>query len=504
MFQQKTHQKKSKVLSGLIAVMMLLAVVATSLTNAVFAAEAGQAKYLFLFIGDGMSYAQVHSAQVFKGNNVVDEIDLDYINFSEFTNKGIANTHDATSFCPDSASTATSISSGFKTHSGVIGLGIDRSVVGTSIAEYAKEAGRKVGIVSSVTLNHATPAAFYANVESRNEYYEIGKQMAASGFDYFAGGSLGQRTGKDKDQVDLYEVLADAGYTVTETKADFEALTAEDGKVYAVSERLQDSGSMPYSIDMTEDDVTLADYVTKGIELLDNDEGFFMMVESGKIDWACHANDAATVVHEVLGLADAVQVAIDFAAEHPDETLILVTGDHETGGMTIGNATMGYDTAFDMLASQQMSYVDFDIAVKEAKETEGDFGFDTVQPLIEEEFGLVVQEEVKEGDELESPFILSAFELDRLKDAFEQSMIEKDARESTQEMSVLYGGYDPLSVTLTHILNNKAGIGWTSYAHTGVPVAVYANGAGAELFEGTYENTDIFFRMMEASGLVAN
>jgi alkaline phosphatase len=228
------------------------------------------------------------------------------------------------------------------------------------------------------------------------------------------------------------------------------------------------------------------------------------MVESGKIDWACHANDAATVVHEVLGLADAVQVAIDFAAEHPDETLILVTGDHETGGMTIGNATMGYDTAFDMLAAQQMSYVDFDIAVKEAKEIEGDFGFDTVQPLIEEQFGLVVQEEVKEGDELESPFILSAFELDRLKDAFEQSMIEKDARESTQEMSVLYGGYDPLSVTLTHILNNKAGIGWTSYAHTGVPVAVYAVGAGADLFEGTYENTDIFFRMMEASGLVAN
>ena len=261
---------------------------------------------------------------------------------------------------------------------------------------------------------------------------------------------------------------------------------------------------MPYSIDMTEDDVTLADYVTKGIELLNNDEGFFMMVESGKIDWACHANDAATVVHEVLGFADSIQVAIDFAAEHPDETLILVTGDHETGGMTIGNATMGYDTAFDMLAAQKMSYVDFNNVVKEARATDASFDFPAAQALIEEQFGLVVQEGVKEGDELDSPFILTAYELERLQAAFDESLIEKDERVSTQETGVLYGGYDPLSVTLTHILNNKAGIGWTSYAHTGVPVAVYADGARAELFEGTYENTDIFYRMMEAAGLVAN
>ena len=167
MIERKKHSTKSRILSGLVAAILLIAVVVASLPNAILAtetsaptAEGPEAKYLFLFIGDGMSYAQVHSAQVFKGNNAVDEIDLDSVNFSEFSTKGIANTHDATSFCPDSASTATSISSGFKTHSGVIGLGIDRSVVGTSIAKYAKAAGRKVGIVSSVTLNHATPAAF--------------------------------------------------------------------------------------------------------------------------------------------------------------------------------------------------------------------------------------------------------------------------------------------------------------------------------------------------------
>lgn len=457
-------------------------------------------KYVFLFIGDGMAHPQVQAAQVFNGNNTYGEVEASLVNFSKFPITGVATTHDSTSFAPDSASTATSISAGVKTHSGTIGLTADKQTAVETIAEKAKKEGMKVGVLSSVTLNHATPAAFYANVESRGSYYEIGLQMADSGFDYFAGGSLSKRKGKEDNQKDLYEVMKEKGYKITETKKDFEAI-APGEKVYAVAERLQDSGSMPYSIDQKEDDITLADFVSKGIEVLYNDKGFFMMVESGKIDWACHANDAGATIHEVMGLEDAIEEAVEFQKKHPDETLILVTGDHETGGLTIGYSTTGYDTAYDMIKKQKMSYVDFDSKLEEMKEANPQLKLEDVLSEIEKQFGLKVNPDVKEGDETDDPFVLTAYEYNLLKDAFAQSMTKEDEVKKTQEYGVLYGGYNPLSVTLTHLLNNKAGIGWTSYSHTGVLVAVYAQGPTAELYGGYYDNTDIFTKMCDSLGL---
>ena len=93
---------------------------------------------------------------------------------------------------------------------------------------------------------------------------------------------------------------------------------------------------MNYAMDAANGEWQLTDYVKKGIELLNNKKGFFMMTESGKIDWACHANDAAASIHDVLEMSNAVQAAVDFYNAHPNETLILVTADHETGGMAIG------------------------------------------------------------------------------------------------------------------------------------------------------------------------
>ena len=173
--------------------------------------ENASPKYVFMFIGDGMSSPQTNSAQVYNGNNVSGAVELEELTFTQFPVVGVQYTQDSTSFCPDSASTATSLSSGFKTHSGVIGMGVDKVTAGETIAEKVKEQlGWKVGIISSVTLNHATPAAYYAHIASRNDYFEIGQQMAESGFDYFAGGSLLEN---DNDQ--LYRILEDAGYTVT-------------------------------------------------------------------------------------------------------------------------------------------------------------------------------------------------------------------------------------------------------------------------------------------------
>lgn len=455
------------------------------------------AKYVFLFIGDGMAHVQVNAAQVYQGNQNYGEIAVDRMSFTQFPVAGVQLTQDSTSFCPDSASTATSISSGYKTHSGVIGLGPDKEVKNETMAETAHKQGKKVGIISSVTLNHATPAAFYAHVNSRGEYYTIGEQMAASGFDYFAGGSLGSRTGKEKDQKDLYDVLKEKGYTITETKDAFKALKKGDEKVYAVSPRLQDSGSMPYTIDQQKDDITLADFTKKGIELLDNPNGFFMMIESGKIDWACHANDAATTIHEVQGLNDSVKVALDFYKKHPEETLILVTGDHETGGLTIGQAGTGYDTAFSLMQKQTMSYVAFDDMFSDLKEKNPQMTMKDVYPIIEKVFALKAK-----GDE-KDPFVLTAYEQKQLERAFAESMKAEDKRMEGQEADILYGGYEPLTVTITHLLNQKAGVGWTSYAHTGVPVAVYGIGARADLFNGYYDNTAIYTKVMEAMGMKA-
>lgn len=258
---------------------------------------------------------------------------------------------------------------------------------------------------------------------------------------------------------------------------------------------------MPYTVDVKSGDLTLADFVRKGIDVLDNDNGFFLMAESGKIDWACHANDALSTITDTLGFESAIQVAVDFMNEHPDETLILVTGDHETGGMTIGYAATGYDTAFSILNKQKISYVAFDEMIGDMKEQNPNLKLADVLPVIKENFGLIAPSDADAAVEANAAFVMTDYEFSKLEAGFAESMKAKEERSASEESALLYGTYDPLSVTLTHILNNKAGIGWTSYAHTGTPVPVYAVGAGAELFDGSYDNTDIFSKLVTVCGL---
>ena len=475
--------------------------------NAAQTKQAAKApKYVFLFIGDGMSYPQFQAASDYLG--ALDDPDyvkalpsIDYekregelngpkrLNFMNFDVAGSAVTYDSCSFAPDSASTATSIATGYKTYSGMINVDLTGSTPYETIAEKLhSQKGWKVGIVSSVNLNHATPAAFYAHQASRNNYYEIGEELVNSGFEYFAGGGLKKVTGPDKDKTSLYDLAANAGYKVTYTQADAEAVTAADGKVILIDEHLADSDAMDYEMDRQDGEWALADYVKKGIDVLDNDTGFFMMCEGGKIDWACHANDAGATVNDTLALADAVQVAIDFAKEHADETLILVTGDHETGGLTIGFAGTDYDTYLDSLASQNISYAQFDEQYVE-KYKENHTGFEDAMKDVEKLFGLKLS-----GDENDR-LVLTDYEVQRLRTAYEFAMTDPDVDEYTQEQYVLYGTYNPFSVTVTHILNNKAGVDFTSYSHTGLPVAVFANGAGEDAFNGYYDNTEIYQKM---------
>ena len=468
-------------------------------------ADAASPKYVFLFIGDGMSYPQFQAASDYLGaladndeEQALPSVKYDdrngavldgpkALNFMNFPVAGSSVTYDACSFAPDSASTATSIATGRKTYSGMINVDITGAEEFETIAEKLHgQQGYKIGIISSVNLNHATPAAFYAHQASRNNYYEIGQELVDSGFEYFAGGGLKKVTGPNKDQESLYDLAEAAGYKVTFTQEEAQAVTAQDEKVILIDEHLADSDAMAYDMDRQEEQWALADYVAKGIEVLNNDTGFFMMCEGGKIDWACHANDAGATVTDTLALADAVQVAVDFAQEHPAETLILVTGDHETGGLTIGFAGTDYDTYLENLANQKISYAQFDEQYV-ASYKENNTSFEDAMKDVEELFGLKLTGE--DGDRL----VLTEYEVQRLRTAYE--MIDDDASTYTQEQYVLYGGYNPFSVTVTHILNNKSGIDFASYSHTGLPVAVFAMGQDAEAFTGYYDNTEIYEKM---------
>ena len=481
-------------------------------------------KYVFLFIGDGMSYPQIQLTNYFlnasqdmnKGTATVKDEEktiLDSKNqlvMMDFPVAGSAQTYDSTSFAPDSASTATSIATGYKTWSGSINVSENFQEKYETIAEKLKEQQNyKIGVISSVNLNHATPAAFYAHQESRNNYYEIGLELIDSGFDYFAGGGLKKTTGSEGDKEDLYVLAEKAGYNVIKTQAEAEKLTSEDGKAIIIDEHLADSDAMAYEIDRQEGEWALADYVEKGIEVLDNDNGFFMMVEGGKIDWACHANDAASTITDTVALDNAVEKAVEFYNEHPDETLIIVTGDHETGGLTIGFAGTDYDTFLKNFENQKISYAKYDEDyVKQYKENKTDF--DTVMKDITELFGLQVpngaNEDTQQKDsadlhpesEDKGALVMTEYEYEQLKSAYETTMARTgEEEEFGQEEYIKYGSYEPLTVTITHILNNKSGINFGSYAHTGLPVEVLVQGAGAEKFDGYYDNTDIYNTMAE-------
>lgn len=453
----------------------------------------GAARYVFFFVGDGMAMPQVNAAEIYKSASVQNAsapIQVSHLSFTQFPASGLTTTYDASSFITDSASAMTAMMTGHKTLSGVINMDTGKTTKYKTLAEYAKEGGYRVGVVSSVSLDHATPAATYAKVASRGQMYDIDVQLAGSNFDYFGGGGLTQK-GRKEGQPDVFDLARRNGFTVVSGREEFAALKPGVGKVLATNAVLQDESALPYEMDRAANDLSLADYTGKGIELLDNPRGFFMMVEGGKIDWACHANDASAAIRETLAFDEAVVQAVKFADAHPQETLIVVTGDHETGGMTIGFSGTKYSTFFERIGRQQGSYIAFDEKVlgPYKKSHTGDRArLADLLPEIEHYFGLKYQELDEADREL----------LDR---AFRRSLgIEVD-RVAQEDVYTLYGSYEPLIVALTHILDQSAGIGWTSYSHTGVPVATFARGAGQQLFAGYYDNTELFAKLGQAMAL---
>lgn len=444
------------------------------------------AKYIFFFIGDGMGLPQKAAAEQYLGKRLL---------MDEFPAQGITTTHAADRFITGSAASSTALCTGQKTNIGMVGMAPDQKKVKT-IAEMAKEKGMKVGIISSVSIDHATPAAFYAHVPARGQYYDIDVALAQSGFDFFGGGGLKDPANKKKNATnykgDALELAKKAGYKVVTDRETFMNLDKSAGKVLAWNAWLQDSQAMPYVMDMTKDDITLPEFTKKAVELLDNEKGFFIMVEGGKIDWACHANDATASIINTVSFDESVRVAYEFYKKHPDETLIVTTGDHECGGLTLGFAGTKYESYFNVLKNQKVSFQKFtDEIVKDFK---GDFA--EMKSLITRYFGLKF-----EGDPASDLLVLEGYQKKDIENAFNRSMQGEKERSENPETYLLYGEYDPLTVTLTHILNQKAGLAWTSYKHTGVPVGTSAVGVGADTFNGYYDNTDVATKIMAVMGI---
>ena len=440
-------------------------------------AGAGVPKNIILFIGDGMSTPQRMTADEFVRKQGRAPLVINCLPFQATT-----RTCSASSLVTDSAAAATAIACGTKTYNHGIGVDAGGKPI-VSCAEVAKKAGRKVGIVTTVTIDHATPAGFYAHRKDRGESYAIGLDLVASGFDLFAGGGH-SRPDDQKSPLyrgNVYELAAQAGYQVIRRdRAAFERLRPGVGKVwYAATEK-----KMPYAIDAgkRKDVPSLAEMTRKAVELLDGTEkGFFLMVEGGSIDWAGHANDAATNLREVLALNDAVEASVEYQKSHPD-TLIVVTGDHETGGMTMGFQATGYAFFMDRLAYQKCSADALVGYLSKNKPAT----FDETIPFLSENFGL----DFSTADAKASPMGVTAAERKNLADAFahDRRLLEKGLKDDPR--------YDARKLTrfptaVKSVFSHKCGIGWTSGNHTALPVLTTAQGPGAERFCGFIDNTDI-------------
>ncbi len=459
---------------------ILAAAVAASL-----AASAAAPKYVFMFLGDGMSTPQRMIAEEFSLATGRGPLTLNHLKM-----QSTARTCSTTSLITDSAAAATALACGAKTYNGAAGVDNDGKPV-ENILEVAHRKGRKVGVVTSVTINHATPAGFCAHRKNRSYLYQIGLDLVDSPFEYFAGGGFDGKQNDKKDpkyRGDLLDLAAKAGFTIATDLAGFRAFTPGRRAFYR-----GDDGELQYAIDADGTQPTLAEMTAKGVELLDGPQGFFLFVEGGKLDHAGHANDTATNLREVLALDDAVRVAKEFLDRHPDETLILVTGDHETGGMAMGFGGSGYALHLRRLERQRCSWERFEEIVKKARsaaKAEGRaFTFKDAQGLLEKWFGFDFGKVGRDSGDAAAGGKFAK----RKKNAGRDDEVWLTAADIKRlENSFKRNG---LQFTAIHIMSAKAGVGWSSTAHTALPVMCTSEGVGADSFTGLLDNTDVAKRL---------
>ena len=435
-----------------------------------------QPKYIFFLIGDGMGLNHVNLAEIYLAAN---KGNLGYqpLTLSNFPHVGFASSNSSSSSITDSAAGGTALAVGHKTKNGVIGMDSTATVPYKSIAYAAKEKGLKVGITTSVSIDHATPASFYAHQKSRNYYYEIAAEIPSSGFDLFAGAGFLKptQTFDKKDTTDIHAELQKQGYTIIRGKNAFEKNIYEGKKIIWLNEKTENKDALKFAIDQTDNDMSLEDITRGAIKKLtyQNDKGFFLMIEGGKIDWAAHANDGATTLKEVLDFEKSIRLAYEFYQKHPNETLIVVTADHETGGLALGNGSSNLNT--QVLSQQKVSQGNLSMQIGQLRKNNPHASWETVKKLIADNTGLWTNLKVTESDEND------------IKTAYENSFVNHQNETSKS----LYASDDKIAALSISTLNKIAKIGWSSTNHTAAYIPIYAIGVGAELFGKKMDNTDI-------------
>lgn len=434
-------------------------------------------KYLFYFIGDGMGMGQVMAADTYR--RIALGCDTPLV-MMQFPYSGILTTYSASSTVTDSAAAGTALATGHKTNNGVLGLNAD-SVAVNSIASILHDQGWGVGLVTSVAPDDATPGAFYAHVPNRGMYYEIGRQAADSGYEFIAGSCWRGATDKAGNPTDLLEYISSKGVDLVTDVA--KAGSSDKKRVFLYSDNPFNSSNVGFTIDSIPGALTLPEMTEAAIEHLMkvSPDKFFMMVEGGNIDHVGHGNDGATVAVEVVNFDRALGKAYEFYKQHPEETVIIVTADHETGGMSIGNGHVGYTSHTEYIPYQRMSK---DMFSRQGEELlkKGIPSWEEVKQFTAERTGLWSRVPVSEKQEK------------KLRALYDKA-VEGNEKQSGEK--TLYASYSALASEIFKVLNTNQGFGWTTGAHTGNPVPVYAIGKGMEQFAKWLDNTQIAPALLE-------
>lgn len=294
------------------------------------------AKYIFYFIGDGMGNTHVALTESYLSYKAGKE-NGERLSFTQFPYLALAETWPIGGHITCSSASGTALACGIKTTNNSLGVDPDGNE-GTSIAVELHNEGYNVGIMSSVPVNHATPASFFAHNEYRGNYYEISQDMIDDGFEFFGGAGLYDIRGKKGDLPSTLDFLEENGYAVCYGKSTFTERQPNSEKVVYLQPSSQETGPEYYVREGDkEGDIQLSEMLGLCIDHLGDEEPFIIVCEEGRIDWSAHGNKTMSMVHDVLSLNETVKKALEFYYAHPDETLIVVTADHETGGPAIGD-----------------------------------------------------------------------------------------------------------------------------------------------------------------------
>ena len=427
---------------------------------------AGQAKNIILMIGDGMGPAHVQTTWLYTTKQLSKNLVMTEIMDKGQTAYLINDTADST--VTESAAAAVQMATGVKALARAIGIGPDGKVLKT-ILEMAKEKGKATGLVTTSGITDATPAAFVAHVEHRSKEDVIAEQLIKSNVNILFGGRKDffipeTEKGKRKDGRNLLMEAGQNGYIIVETAEEMKKAQGE--KILG----LFNKENMLFEIDRKESlEPSLAEMTAKAIEVLQrNKEGFFLMVEAGRIDHAAHHHDISAVISDTLAFDEAIKVAYDFQKNCPD-TLLIVTADHETGGL----AVIGHSQTSQEYVGINLEAISKIKGSHEKRNKE--LGKDPTPEKIKEVIKKYYEVDLKD---------------DEVKGIKENILSKLDSR---------HFRYDRDGI-IAFMLRLYHRIGWATDSHTATPLFLWGIGPGSEKIKGWRHNTEVFFIMKEAYG----